>query len=96
MSDVKVIPPTVGRVVLFVPKKDSYEFGYCILAGRPHAATVATVHGDRCVNLSIVDANGKQFSRTSVTLRQPDDEAPGGDYCEWMPYQIGQAAKPAG
>lgn len=37
MSDVKVITPTVGRVVLFVPKKDSYDFGYCILAGKPPA-----------------------------------------------------------
>lgn len=82
MPDTTVIPPTVGRVVLFVPKESKYEFGYCLLAGKPHAATVAAVHGDRCVNLSIVDANGKQFSRTSVTLRQPGEPEPGGDYCE--------------
>jgi hypothetical protein len=90
-----VIAPTVGRVVLFVHKRDCYEFGFCIIAGRPHAATVAAVHSNRLVNLSIADANGKQFNRTSVTLRQPGEPEPGGDYCEWMPYQIDQAAKHA-
>jgi hypothetical protein len=96
-----VIQPTVGRMVLFVPKQAKYEFGFCFVAGREHAAVVTAVHGDRCVNLAAFDANGKSYGFTSVTLVQPDDEAtPGGDYCRWMPWQIGQAkaadqAKPA-
>ncbi len=90
-----MIAPHVGRVVLFVPREDTFgQFGFYLQAGKPHAALVTAVHGDRCVNLAVFDANGKTFGRTSVTLRQPGDEAPPhGDYCEWMPYQIGQAAK---
>jgi hypothetical protein len=87
------IKPTVGRVVLFVPKTAKYEFGFCFVAGRAHAALVTAVHGDRCVNIAAFDANGKSYGFTSVTLRQTDDPAPDGDYCEWMPYQLGQAAK---
>lgn len=92
MSEPTVIKPTVGRVVIFRPAKDFYDFGYCIGKGREHAAIVACVHGDRCVNLTISDLNGKTFNRTSVTLVQPGDTPPnGGDYCEWMPYQVGVA-----
>lgn len=88
-----MISPTVGRVVLFVPGQDMYGFGYSLSAGAQHAATVAYVHSDRCVNLSVTDSNGKQFARTSVTLRQPEDPIPSaGDYCEWMPYQVQTAA----
>lgn len=88
-----MIVPTVGRVVLFVPKQAKYEFGFCFLAGREHAALVVAVHGDRCVNLAAFDANGKSYNFTSVTLQQPGDPEPGGDYCKWMPFQVGQAQK---
>ncbi len=89
-----MIAPTVGRVVLYVPKEDKYAFGFCLQAGKPHAALVTGVHSDRLVNLAVFDANGKTFPATSVALRQPEDAAPKyGDYCEWMPYQIGQAGK---
>lgn len=98
MMEPKIIVPTVGRVVLFFAKngldKDYGEFRVCVNPGKPHAATVAYVHSDRLVNLSVVDANGKQFNRTSVTLRQPGDPVPQDDqYCEWMPYQVQVAAK---
>ena len=86
-----MIKPTVGRVVLFVPKETSYAFEYCIVAEQEHAAQIACVHSDRLVNLSIIDQNGKQFRRTSVTLVQEGDPIPQCDYCKWMPYQIGQA-----
>lgn len=88
-----MIKPSVGRVVLFVPKATKYEFGFCFVAGQEHAALVAAVHGDRCVNLAAFDANGKSYNFTSVTLQQPGDDVPGGDYCKWMDYQVGQAAK---
>ena len=46
------------------------------------------------MNLSVIDANGVPHSRTSVELIQDACPAPGGaSYCEWMPYQKGQAAK---
>lgn len=86
------IKPTVGRVVLYVPGPGDHAN-----EGQPHAATVAFVHDDNLVNLSIVDANGMQYSRTHIPLVQDVQDgaplpAPHG-YCHWMPYQVGQAAK---
>ncbi len=57
---------------------------------------MAYVWNDRLVNLSVVDQNGRQFSRTSVVLQQDEDmygPGPGSEHCAWMPYQTGQAAK---
>jgi hypothetical protein len=89
-----MIKPTVGRVVLYVPKEEKYSFGHCLHAGKRHAALVTAVHGDRCVNLAVFDVYGKTFPATSVSLRQPEDVVPQfGDYCEWMEYQIKTAAK---
>lgn len=84
-----MISPTVGRVVLFWPSRGAGE----PQVQQPYAATVAYVHSDIMVNLSVVDHNGKQFGATSVPLVQDDAPAPVGYYCEWMPYQKGQAAK---
>lgn len=44
------------------------------------------------VNLMVIDPNGNTYPQTSVTLWQGGDgQKPEGRYCEWMPYQIGQA-----
>jgi hypothetical protein len=87
-----VIKPTIGRVVWFHPSTHSAEAGF---APAPIcAAIVAYVHSDSCVNLAVFDGNGASHPKTSVTLIQDSDAAPaGGYYCEWMPYQKGQAAK---
>lgn len=86
-----MIKPTVGRVVWFWPSKaaDAQE------PTQPYAATVAYVHSDTCVNLSVVDHSGRQFAATSVPLLKDGEVAttPTGYYCEWMPYQKGQAAR---
>lgn len=85
-----VIPPTVGRVVYFWPSADfrSQE------GAQPQAAIIAYVHGERMVNIAGFDCNGAPFSQTSVQLAQPGDaEVPKGSFVEWMPFQIGQAAK---
>lgn len=80
-----MIKPTVGRVVWFY-KKDGDT--------TPLAAIVACVHSDRMVNLCVIDPNGGSFGSTSVLLVQDGDPKPMiGSYCEWMPYQKGQAAK---
>lgn len=87
----KVIVPTIGRQVWF--------WGFSrVVAGRPddqpEAATVCYVHSPSMVNLQVINCNGEARSVCSVFLRQPDTEPPTNDaYCEWMPYQIGQAAK---
>lgn len=82
-----MIVPTVGRVVLFHPAKNDYRLGAGVLA-----AIVAQVNGDT-LNLGVFDGNGASHARQSVPLVQDDAPVPEGCYCEWMPYQKGQAAK---
>ncbi len=92
-----MIKPTVGRVVLFWPsiyyaRQQGMAFGD---PAQPLAALVTYVHGDRMVNLTVHDHNGVVWPVCSVQLLQEGD-APvvgGSFYCEWMPYQKGQAAK---
>jgi hypothetical protein len=87
-----VIKPTIGRVVWFHPSSNSAESGFT--PSPICAAIVAYVHSDSCVNLAVFDGNGVSHSKTSVTLIQDGETPPeGGYYCEWMPYQKGQAAK---
>lgn len=88
-----MISPTVGSVVWFRKDRNEAESGFAAHSNQPCAAIVAYVWNDRMVNLSVFDHNGSQHSRTSVHLRQPEDPIPSGSYCEWMPYQKGQAAK---
>lgn len=86
-----MIQPTIGRIVWFHPSTSDAALSG---SAQPLAAIVAYVHGDRCVNLGIIDANGGHHSRCSVLLLQDEDAAPeDGYYAEWMPFQKGQAAK---
>lgn len=82
-----MIKPTVGRVVWY------YVHTMIKPQQPPFAAIIAYVHSDRCVNLAYFNENGIASSSTNVVLRQEDDERPEGAFCEWMPYQLGQAAK---
>lgn len=82
--------PTVGRVVWFTP---SVNDNISRNGDQKLAAIITCVWSDTCVNLSVFDANGAVHSRTSVPLLQDDMTKPDGYYCEWMPYQKGQAAK---
>lgn len=83
-----MIKPTVGRVVWFWHGGTTNN-GHT----QPCAAIVTYVHSDAMVNLAVFDQNGFCSPRTSVPLRQDNDERPNGMFCEWMPYQKGQAAK---
>ena len=86
-----MIRPTVGRVVWYRPNQPGSVGS--LDDGQPMAATVAFVRNDRCVNLSVVDHHGRQFSAIGVLLLQGDESfKPVTPYCEWMPYQVGQAA----
>lgn len=81
-----MIKPTVGRVVWFRPEgREEHD--------QPLAAIVTFIHSDQEVNLSIFSQDGFPLGRTHITLVQAEDEVPEGEYCEWMPYQLGQAAK---
>jgi hypothetical protein len=80
-----MIKPTIGRVVWFWPHDAAF-------GGQPHVAFIAFVHSDTMVNLAIFDNFGVPYHATSVHLRQErDGAAPDESFCEWMPYQIGQA-----
>lgn len=82
-----MIKPTVGRVVWFRPMSASEN-------PQPLAAIIAFVHDDKTVNLAVFDRNGESYPLEGVQLIQEGEMPcrPGG-YCEWMPYQKGQAAK---
>jgi hypothetical protein len=85
-----MIEPTVGRIVWYRQNGPHIIIEH---DDQPLAAIVAYVHSARMVNLTVFDANGVPSSRTSVQLVQEGDEVPPYAYCEWMPYQKGQAAK---
>lgn len=85
-----MIIPTVGRIVHYYPERDariSHD------PGKPLAAMVCAVHGPELVNLSVCDAAGAWYPRTSVRLYQGEGPRPDYAFAEWMPYQVQQAAK---
>jgi hypothetical protein len=70
------------------------QYGMAINSGnQPLDCTVLYVWGDRCANLEVIDHAGQHHFVSSGHVRQPDDPAPSFAYAEWMPFQIGQAAK---
>jgi hypothetical protein len=88
-----MIKPTVGRVVWYRPSGFDRTQMTIHDHEQPLAAIVAYVWSDTCVNLTVSDHDGTTHARTSVYLQQDDREAQSSPYCEWMPYQKGQAAK---
>jgi hypothetical protein len=110
----KVITPTVGRKVWYRPAAHDIagRFGMQVAGTQddpqPLDATVTAVWSDCMVNLLVLDAYGKPFPLTSVTLAQEGDDLPmqgkpnadghatPGGYAQWMPYQQTQAAKAEG
>lgn len=83
-----MIKPTPGRVVWYYPTSD--EPGPTVPG--PLAATVAGVIDDETVNLTVHTFEGDVYARQKVQLCQGDTR-PELPYAEWMPYQLGQAAK---
>ncbi len=89
-----MIKPTVGRVVHYRTGNADIDGAMVRNGDQPLAAIITCVWSDSCVNLVVFDANGRRHERTSVLLLQEGNPQPGGGhYCEWMPYQKGQAAK---
>lgn len=87
-----MINPTIGRQVWFWRKGSTYT------VNQPEAATVVYVHDERSVNLQVINQDGFTRPEINVQLRQPEDPALaehviGTSFCEWMPYQVGQATK---
>lgn len=79
-----MIQPIVGRIVWFS----------AIDIEGHRAAIVTKVWNDRMVNLCVFSADGTNAGVTSVKLLQDDDKPDGASvWCEWVPYQIGQAKR---
>lgn len=86
-----MIKPTNGRIVEYIPNGD---FDVARHNEQPLTAQICCVWGDRMVNLLVTDHNGDTHKRTSVMLLQPGDTPPVEQrYCQWMDYQLGQAAR---
>ncbi|VTU38317.1 hypothetical protein H4CHR_04393 [Variovorax sp. PBS-H4] len=95
MSENKVIIPTVGRRVWYYPHPLSGASGFvCHNQNVPMDAGIVYVWSDRCVNLDVTDHAGNHHAFTSVDLWHGNGDRPNGAFCEWMPYQKGQASKP--
>jgi len=86
-----MIKPTIGRVVWYHPSE--FDRTPMTLHGEVLAAIIVHVWSDTYVNLTVFDSNGTPHARTSVQLLQDGDPNRPSAYCEWMPYQKGQAAK---
>lgn len=89
-----MIKPTVGRVVWYRPNGADMHMNIED-ADQPCMAQIVYPHrGDERVNLIVHDHLGYDYARTGVVLVQEGGTVPPGEaYCEWMPYQKGQAAK---
>jgi hypothetical protein len=91
-----IIKPTIGRKIWFWPTRfDADAAGMQVHDVRQALdASIVLVQSDRKVNLFVVDHAGRSHAVLDVTLRQPEDNPPPGEaqsYCEWMPFQQGQA-----
>lgn len=92
-----MIKPTVGRVVWFTPARQGDKRSD---KSQPLAAIVTYVHSDRCVNLSVFEQNGAAQTAGYITVKLlqeehgiKDEPPESGHFAEWMPYQVGQAAR---
>lgn len=86
-----MIKPTIGRIVWFYP----YGRSQVEAKEQPHAAIIAYVHSAECINIAYFDVNGIAKPANGVRLCHDDEPRPDFAFAEWMPYQIGQAAKTA-
>lgn len=83
-----MIKPTVGRIMWYWPSRHLRKM-------QPWAAIVTHVWDDNMVNLAVFGIDGTLSPASSVPVVQDGSPWMVGDspYCEWMPYQKGQAAK---
>lgn len=83
------IIPTVGRICWYTQDESEH---WPSIEGQPFAAIVAGVLPSGNVNLDVIDAEGGHHPKLDVTFHEGEEPCPGG-HAQWMPYQLGQAAK---
>jgi len=90
-----MIEPTVGRIVWYRPNGISRNVGIVADRHQPYAAMITEVIHARRVEIVVFGGGTPSIGPVTCDLMQDGDKvpAPGADYCEWMPYQKGQAAK---
>lgn len=82
-----MIKPTIGRV-LWLHRKNSLD------PNQPEPVLVCSVHDDTRVNVAGFNSIGAPIAVQHCYLVQDDAPPPMDEpWCEWMPYQIGQAKK---
>lgn len=81
-----MIKPTLGRVLWLNPHPS---------AGitEQQTAIIAKVNEDGSLNLAVFAPDGTTYAMQNVPLVQEGETIPQSAYAQWMPYQIGQAAK---
>lgn len=88
-----MIKPTVGRVVWVHRSTGHQEATERHPTVQPEVGLITYVHDDATVGVVGFDRYGDKFASPSLPLFQGAGAAPELPYCEWMPYQKGQAAK---
>lgn len=84
-----MIKPTVGRVMWYWPEAEDR-------GEQPFCALVAHVCDDNMVNLAVFSEEGDVLGgmrRVPIVQEGGPHTIGASPYCEWMPYQRGQAAK---
>ncbi len=84
-----MIEPTIGRVVWVRNRHGRMH-------DQPETAQICFVHSNTLINVGGLDHVGQHFRCVNIQLRQGEPSEvidPNAAYCEWMPYQKGQAAK---
>lgn len=91
-----MIEPTVGRVVWYFAGVNDVRLHKDGVDVQPaHAALVVDVADNTTISVCAFGRDGYPNARTYVRLLQNGDKPPtdGSSWCEWMPFQKGQAAK---
>lgn len=85
-----MITPTAGRILWHFDRDDRDT------PREPRAAIVARVWTASMVNVLLIQKDGTTQPVTSVPIFEDEEAAMAAGvpfWCEWMPYQKGQAAK---
>lgn len=85
-----MIVPTIGRKVYYFLRNPDGRL-VSNNPALPFDVNIVYVWSDNLVNVAGFDHNGNLFARISVPINTGPDGGGASAWCEWMPYQVGQA-----